>query len=87
MTSVEVCIIFTLPVTRLTTRGAPGNLYVPRTIKEFVATFMELHTFSVELLLNKEGFALHLFDAILELRRSPTKHGRESSEEVHPFIL
>jgi len=48
---------------------------------------MQLHALPIELLFDVEGFPLHLFNAILELRRSPAKHGRESSEEVRPFIL
>ena len=48
---------------------------------------MQLHTFSIELLFDEEGFPLHLFDAILEFRGSPAKHRGESPEEVCPFIL
>lgn len=78
--SVEVRVVFALPVTQLVTRGTPGNLHTPRAIKEFIATLMQLHALPIELLFNEEGFPLHLFDTIFEFRRSPAKHRSERSE-------
>lgn len=87
MTSVEVRVVLALPAIRSAACEAPRHSHTPRTIKEFVATFVQLHAFSVELLFDEEGFPLHFFDTIFEFSGSPAKHRRESSEEMRPFIL
>ena len=60
----------------------------PRAVEVLISTFMQLHTFAIQLLFYDELAALHLFDRLFNLPcGSFAKHGSERAEELDGFFL
>jgi len=60
----------------------------PGAIKVLISSFVQLHTLTIEFLLDNELTALHLLDGLLDRPRGTlAKHGGERTEELYRFIL